>query len=114
MDNAGKTSILKSLAKENIKTVTPTKGFNVKIVCVENIRFSIWDLGGQMAIRNVWENYYKGNNAIVNKKYKIFLKKIFVIDSSDQYRLNESGNELREILEVKNNKLYLFKRKMNY
>ena len=65
LDNAGKTSILKSLAKEDIKIVNPTKGFNVKIVTIENITFSVWDLGGQVAIRNVWENYYKENDALV-------------------------------------------------
>ena len=66
LDNAGKTSILKSLAKEDIKSVNPTKGFNVRIVSFENISLSIWDLGGQIAIRNVWDNYYKENEALVH------------------------------------------------
>jgi ADP-ribosylation factor-like protein 3 len=66
LDNAGKTSILKSLAKENIKTIAPTKGFNVKIVQNEFVKFTFWDLGGQMAIREAWENYYKENEGIVN------------------------------------------------
>jgi small GTP-binding protein len=66
LDNAGKTSILKAIAKEDIKTINPTKGFNVKIVNVDNISFSVWDLGGQISIRGVWENYYRDNDAIVN------------------------------------------------
>jgi GTPase SAR1 family protein len=61
---------LKSLAKEDIKIVNPTKGFNVKIVTIENISFSVWDLGGQIAIRNVWENYYKDNEALVSNNLK--------------------------------------------
>lgn len=65
MDNAGKTSILKCLANESIKTISPTKGFNVKIVQNDLVKFTIWDLGGQMAIRDAWENYYQGNDAIV-------------------------------------------------
>lgn len=65
LDNAGKTSILKALAKEEIKTINPTRGFNVKIVTYDNVKFFVWDLGGQMAIRNVWGNYYKDNDAIV-------------------------------------------------
>jgi len=65
LDNAGKTSILKCLANESIKTISPTKGFNVKIVQNEFVKFTIWDLGGQLAIRDVWENYYQGNDAIV-------------------------------------------------
>lgn len=61
---------MKSLAKEDIKIVNPTKGFNVKIVTIENISFSVWDLGGQIAIRNVWENYYKDNEALVSNNLK--------------------------------------------
>lgn len=30
LDNAGKTTILKSLADEEVKNLTPTQGFNVK------------------------------------------------------------------------------------
>lgn len=30
LDNAGKTTILKSLSDENLTNITPTKGFNVK------------------------------------------------------------------------------------
>lgn len=30
LDNAGKTTILKSLSEEDIKNLTPTQGFNVK------------------------------------------------------------------------------------
>ena len=67
MDNAGKTSILKSLAKESIKTISPTKGFNVKIVQNEFVKFTFWDLGGQVAIRPAWENYFKENEGIVRK-----------------------------------------------
>lgn len=66
LDNAGKTTILKALAKEDIKTISPTKGFNVKVITLENVKFVVWDLGGQMAIRNHWENYYKDIGAIVN------------------------------------------------
>ena len=72
LDNAGKTSILKSLAKEDIKIVNPTKGFNVKLVTIENMSFSVWDLGGQAAIRNVWENYYKENEGLVCNNISIY------------------------------------------
>jgi hypothetical protein len=30
------------------------------------VKFTFWDLGGQMAIRTAWENYYKENEGIVN------------------------------------------------
>ena len=49
----------------------------------------MWDLGGQKAIRNLWENYYQQCDAI-----------IYVIDSSDNYRLDETGSELYTILQT--------------
>ena len=46
LDNAGKTTILKSLSREEIQHVMPTQGFNVKSLSVENFKFNVWDLGG--------------------------------------------------------------------
>lgn len=46
LDNAGKTTILRSLAHEEIHTVQPTQGFNVKSLRVSNFSFNVWDLGG--------------------------------------------------------------------
>ena len=39
----------------------------------------IWDLGGQIKMRNMWEKYYDDANAIV-----------FVVDSADITRLEEA------------------------
>lgn len=82
LDNAGKTSILKSLAKEDMRIVNPTKGFNVKLVTIENITFSVWDLGGQVAIRNVWENYFKENEGLV---YIIYFNKGLIKDICNRF-----------------------------
>ena len=46
LDNSGKTTILKSLMKEEIKYVTPTQGFNVKSLSHHDIDFKVWDIGG--------------------------------------------------------------------
>ena len=46
LDNAGKTTILRALAHEEINTVQPTQGFNVKTLQVSNFTFNVWDLGG--------------------------------------------------------------------
>ena len=46
LDNAGKTTILRALAHEEINTVQPTQGFNVKTLKVNNLQFNVWDLGG--------------------------------------------------------------------
>ena len=53
LDNAGKTTILYRLqndSDENIQTI-PTIGFNVEVLQYKNIKFQVWDLGGQNSIR---------------------------------------------------------------
>ena len=46
-DAAGKTSILYKLRLgEHVETF-PTIGFNLETVTYRNIKFTIWDLGGQ-------------------------------------------------------------------
>ena len=88
LDNAGKTTILRSLAHEEINTVQPTQGFNVKTLKVQNFTFNVWDLGGQMAIREHWSNYYDNLDCI-----------IYVVDSSDNRRMtDECGGELQKLL----------------
>ena len=88
LDNAGKTTILRALAHEEINTVQPTQGFNVKTLKVGNLQFNVWDLGGQQAIREHWQNYYDNLDCI-----------IYVVDSSDNRRMeDECGNELQKLL----------------
>jgi GTPase SAR1 family protein len=59
------------MSGENIKSINPTKGFNVKLMEKDFLKFTFWDLGGQKAIREVWENYYDNNDAIVRYLYLI-------------------------------------------
>jgi len=87
LDNAGKTTILKTLLSEDPESVSPTRGFNVKQLKTGNFEFNIWDVGGQKALRAFWATYYDKINAIV-----------WVIDSSDTTRLEETGFELAELL----------------
>jgi GTPase SAR1 family protein len=70
LDNAGKTTILKSVTNESMNQISPTKGFNVKLVEKDCVKFTFWDLGGQSSIRHVWENYFEGNDAIVRNFFK--------------------------------------------
>lgn len=87
LDNAGKTTIVYKLKLgENITTI-PTIGFNVESVKYRNINFTIWDIGGQDRIRNLWKHYYQNTDAL-----------IFVIDSSDIERIFEVKNELHKLL----------------
>ena len=87
LDNAGKTTILKSISEENIKNIKPTEGFNMKNLAVEGINLCVWDLGGQKVLREYWSNYFDKTNAL-----------IYVIDSADEKRLKEAGDELDKLL----------------
>jgi ADP-ribosylation factor-like protein 3 len=48
----------------------------------------VWDIGGQKAIRPYWKNYYENTDALV-----------YVIDSADRRRMEETGVELSSLLE---------------
>uniref|UniRef100_K3YKF0 Uncharacterized protein n=1 Tax=Setaria italica TaxID=4555 RepID=K3YKF0_SETIT len=51
LDNAGKTTILYRLQMGEVVSTIPTIGFNVETVQYNNIKFQVWDLGGQTSIR---------------------------------------------------------------
>merc|ERR1719245_2596970 len=87
LDNAGKTTILKSLASEDISTITPTQGFNIKSVQSEGFKLNVWDIGGQRKIRPYWRNYFDNTEIL-----------IYVIDSADTKRFEETQQELQELL----------------
>jgi hypothetical protein len=57
LDNAGKTTILYKLQMGEVVTTVPTIGFNVETVQYKNLRFQVWDLGGQTSIRPYWRCY---------------------------------------------------------
>ncbi|XP_038046385.1 ADP-ribosylation factor-like protein 3 [Patiria miniata] len=87
LDNAGKTTILKKLASEDISRINPTQGFNVKTVKTGNWHLNVWDIGGQQKIRPYWANYFDNTSIL-----------IYVIDSSDSERLEETSLELATLL----------------
>ena len=89
LDNAGKTTILKSFKGETVLNLPPTKGFNFQKFDYNNTTFILWDLGGQKSIRKFWDNYYEKENDCI----------IYVIDSSDSERLEETGKELYNIIQ---------------
>ena len=59
LDAAGKTTILYKLKLGEVVTTIPTIGFNVETVEYKNISFTVWDVGGQDKIRNLWRHYYQ-------------------------------------------------------
>lgn len=88
LDNAGKTSLLKRLVSEDITEIKPTQGFNIKTVHQDGFRLNVWDIGGQKAIRPYWRNYFEKTDVL-----------LYIIDSSDRRRLEETGLELSSLLE---------------
>merc|ERR1711931_163992 len=88
LDNAGKTTILKQLSSEDITQVTPTQGFNIKSVQSSGFKLNVWDIGGQRRIRPYWRNYFENTDVL-----------IYVIDSTDRNRFDETGQELQELLD---------------
>lgn len=87
LDNAGKTTILKKLASEDVAEITPTQGFNIKSVQTAGFKLNVWDIGGQRKIRPYWRNYFDNTDVL-----------IYVLDSSDRKRFEETSVELAELL----------------
>ncbi|KAK6053719.1 ADP-ribosylation factor family protein [Cooperia oncophora] len=75
LDAAGKTTILYKLKLGQSVTTIPTVGFNVETVTYKNVKFNVWDVGGQDKIRPLWRHYYTGTQAL-----------IFVLDAADRDR----------------------------
>ena len=55
---SGKTTILYRLQVGEVVTTIPTIGFNVETVTYKNLKFQVWDLGGQTSIRPYWAWFY--------------------------------------------------------
>ncbi|CEQ39647.1 SPOSA6832_01180 [Sporobolomyces salmonicolor] len=99
----GKTTILYRLQIGEVVTTIPTIGFNVETVQYKNIKFQVWDLGGQTSIRPYWRCYYADTKAVV-----------YVVDSSDRERLPINKAELLAMLneeELQDAKLLVFANK---
>eukprot|EP00438_Fugacium_kawagutii_P014605 Skav210576 [mRNA] locus=scaffold3272:217:13278:- [translate_table: standard] len=100
LDNAGKTTILKKMSDEDITHIMPTQGFNIKSLVQDNFKLSLGSGAAKQLvlqcgaspnramavhkweIRPYWSNYFENTDALV-----------YVIDSSDRRRLEESGKE---------------------
>merc|ERR1711933_608411 len=65
LDAAGKSTILYKLKLGEIIPCLPTIGFNVETVEYKNIKFTMFDVGGQDKIRPLWRHYYKDTDAVI-------------------------------------------------
>ena len=87
LDAAGKTTILyKMKLNETVNTI-PTIGFNVETLQYKNLEFNCWDIGGQFKLRNLWQHYFDNTQGL-----------IYVVDSNDADRIQESAESLHMIL----------------
>jgi ADP-ribosylation factor-like protein 2 len=87
LDNAGKTTVVKRLCGEPIDTIEPTLGFQIQTLPYKNLLLNLWDVGGQKSIRAYWRNYFEQTDGL-----------IWVVDSSDLYRLELCRDELAQLL----------------
>lgn len=87
LDNAGKTTILYRWGLGEVVETQPTIGSNVESVKHRNLELQVWDVGGQTALRQIWDMYFVNSAAV-----------IFVIDSTDVTRLPLVKAELQRVL----------------
>jgi ADP-ribosylation factor protein 6 len=104
-DTIPRPAILYKLKLNQDVTTIPTVGFNVETVTYKNVKFNVWDVGGQDKIRPLWRHYFSGTQGL-----------IFVIDSNDRARIDEARQELHRIIldrEMKEALLLVFANKQD-
>ncbi|XP_042667013.1 ADP-ribosylation factor-like protein 13B isoform X3 [Centrocercus urophasianus] len=87
LDNAGKTATVRGIQGESPEDVAPTVGFSKIDLKQGRFEVTIFDLGGGKRIRNIWRNYYAESYGV-----------IFVVDSSDIERMEETKEAMSEVL----------------
>ncbi|NXP97949.1 AR13B protein, partial [Vidua macroura] len=87
LDNAGKTATVRGIQGESPEDVAPTVGFSKIHLKQGRFEVTIFDLGGGKRIRNIWRNYYAESYGV-----------IFVVDSSDIERMEETKQAMIEVL----------------
>lgn len=105
LDAAGKTTILYKIKLGEVVTTIPTIGFNVETVEYKSLTMTVWDIGGQDKIRNLWRYYYINTDAV-----------IFCVDSADRDRIDDARLELDRMLqadELKNARVLIYANKQD-
>ncbi|TBU12319.1 ADP-ribosylation factor [Hamiltosporidium tvaerminnensis] len=87
LDGAGKTTILYQMKISSTVETIPTIGFNVESFNVGKTKFNVWDIGGQDAIRPLWNHYVEMSRGI-----------IFVVDIIDSNRWKSAGKALGDVV----------------
>ncbi|NXI48882.1 ARL14 protein, partial [Chloroceryle aenea] len=88
LDFAGKSTLLYKFKYNEVFLTSPTVGFNVDMIETEkDFTMTFWDVGGQQKMRQVWCNFLENADGV-----------LYVVDSSDKRRLEESKKEFALIL----------------
>lgn len=93
VDNAGKSTTLEQLKKQytgkgmDLEKIPPTIGLNIGRFEINGVVAVCWDVGGQLGLRQLWSNYFQEVDGV-----------IFVMDSSDHRRFEESFSALQSAL----------------
>jgi len=87
LDNAGKTTLLGILSTGHLRQAAPTQYPTCEELVINKIKLSCHDVGGHLEARRIWRDYFPSVNAIV-----------FLVDATDQERLEEAKLELNGIL----------------
>jgi ADP-ribosylation factor related protein 1 len=95
LDHAGKTTLLEQMKGQFQKSahtipldkIPPTVGLNIGRMDINNVRVIFWDLGGQAALRSIWDKYYSEAHGLV-----------FVLDSADAARFEEAQAAMESLV----------------
>ncbi|NXJ63380.1 ARL14 protein, partial [Rostratula benghalensis] len=88
LDSAGKSTLLYKFKYNDAFLTIPTIGFNVDMIdTAKDFTLTVWDVGGQQKMRQVWCNFLENTDGLM-----------YVVDSSDKRRLEESKKEFELIV----------------
>lgn len=94
LDNAGKSSFLEQVKRlygsgpaTPLDKIPPTVGLNIGHLQVERSELLVWDLGGQRALRAIWDKYSGSAHAI-----------IYMVDAADRARFPEAREAFERLL----------------
>uniref|UniRef100_A0A2K5DK00 ADP ribosylation factor like GTPase 2 n=1 Tax=Aotus nancymaae TaxID=37293 RepID=A0A2K5DK00_AOTNA len=71
----------------DVDTISPTLGFNIKTLEHRGFKLNIWDVGGQKSLQSYWRNYFESTDGL-----------IWVVDSKDRQCMQDCQWELQSLL----------------
>ena len=95
LDHAGKSTMLEYMKGQYSKQaslppdrITPTVGMNIAKFTYSGSNIMMWDLGGQLKMRALWEKYYDDADGV-----------IFIVDAADPARFEEARQAFYRVRE---------------